>query len=1459
MSPRHAAVIGLVLAALLAASPSFAVVHVVGTNGSTFFSNTAGATWSATGVPSASVSLFGVWYTSDSNGIAVGNGNSIFQTFNGGTTWSPVTSPITTVYNDVMFPDAQNGYIAAADGHILKTVNGGSTWTTPSPGVGAGMVSVFFINASTGWAAGIGGVVARTTTGGTTWNNAAVSPATDLNDIFFIDANTGWAVGKTGHIWKSTNGGVSWSPETSGTSADLAAVWFTSSTLGFACGGDRILLKTTNGGTNWSPVTLPTVMQQSGLFDVMFADPDTGLVVGSGQNAFFTTDGGTNWQFANPDPDPTNVWQAVHVTRPPGPTPNVTITVNSVPTGRMVNFDGATNTTPFTKTFPSGESHTLATPTPQPGPTGTQYAFSQWSGGSTSTGASITIAPTANTTYTANMTTQYQLTMSSAAHGSTTPAAGTSFRNAGSAVNISASPSPGYTFSGWTGSGSGSYTGPNSPQSIVMNGPITETPSFTLSTITTTITTNPAGKQVIVNNVPHTAPFQLTQNANLPITIDVPSPQTVNSTERLTYASWSDGGAQSHTITPSSSQTFTASFDTEYFLDTGVAQGLGTVTPTSRWVSAGQRVAMDFTPNSGYFLFLWTDGVSGAAISLVPRYSFFMNGPVSIRGNFSNLTPVPVTVGVTPPGKQFKVVGLPFTTTQSFDWPKGLNLQLAAVTPQNRADNLERWIYDHWSDGGASTHFANPGSALSNPYTVTYQAQFPLTMATVGVPGTTNPAAGVTWEDSAAVVQITATPGQGNRFVSWTGSGAGSYTGTQNPRNVTVANAFSETATFEITPFLKITAPSVATNLVAGEPVSLTWNTNVGGNVTIQWRNGPAGANNTIVASTPNDGQYTWTPPDMPMNTLYLRVADAVDSDPVDLVGPFTLCDPYFAAGPVNGAAFTSAPEQVTYGDYNEDGILDLLYTSEAGFAKRLGLGSGGVGNGGFAAAVLTQLLARSRSVEAVDIDRDDRLDLVVGMDDGRLLTFRGDGTGAVGNGNFLPASQVSGGSSLRDLEPGDFNEDGNVDIVAADSSLGVLFYAGSAAIGLLSPVATSVGGMARVVKACDFNGDGIQDLVVGTQGVAGHDLAILRGQGIGAKGDGAFVLVSALGSAGTTSDIVVRDFDGDGHADFAWIDDALHQLKVARFTGIDGNTNPVFAIGPAIALSTGARSLAAGDFDRDGHVDLAVTETGTPRVRVFAGAGDGSFALLTTIPTTSTGVDVAVAEDFLEDNRPDLAIASTSGSAMITDVWTGGLTTCAPATQSVALTSQNAPGTVVNTGAELPITWATVGAGLSAVDVDLSRDDGARWETIARNVPGTALSWTVTPPAATTCRIRVRESGMRNRGDTSDATFQITNNTIGVDPVPAVAALSAAWPNPSRGQTWISLSLPKDARATLVVYDLAGRIVRRLVDGPLTAGVHPVAGDGMDERGAKVSGGVYFVRARWPGFAAERRVVLVH
>jgi hypothetical protein len=88
---------------------------------------------------------------------------------------------------------------------------------------------------------------------------------------------------------------------------------------------------------------------------------------------------------------------------------------------------------------------------------------------------------------------------------------------------------------------------------------------------------------------------------------------------------------------------------------------------------------------------------------------------------------------------------------------------------------------------------------------------------------------------------------------------------------------------------------------------------------------------------------------------------------------------------------------------------------------------------------------------------------------------------------------------------------------------------------------------------------------------------------------------------------------------------------------------------------------------------------------------------------------------------------------------------------------------------------------------------------------------------------------------------------------VPGSLALSAAYPNPARGRSTLVLTLESADRVEVAVYDVLGRRVARLHDGPLASGTHPFTiGD------AALPAGLYLVRAASAAGTATRRITIL-
>ncbi len=89
-------------------------------------------------------------------------------------------------------------------------------------------------------------------------------------------------------------------------------------------------------------------------------------------------------------------------------------------------------------------------------------------------------------------------------------------------------------------------------------------------------------------------------------------------------------------------------------------------------------------------------------------------------------------------------------------------------------------------------------------------------------------------------------------------------------------------------------------------------------------------------------------------------------------------------------------------------------------------------------------------------------------------------------------------------------------------------------------------------------------------------------------------------------------------------------------------------------------------------------------------------------------------------------------------------------------------------------------------------------------------------------------------------------------------AALLGARPNPFAGRTQVGFVLPADARASLRIYDVGGRLVRVLVEGPTPAGVHRVDWDGADDRGRAARSGIYFAKLTAGATNRTERILLL-
>ncbi|MGA2344841.1 MAG: FG-GAP-like repeat-containing protein, partial [Candidatus Sulfotelmatobacter sp.] len=355
------------------------------------------------------------------------------------------------------------------------------------------------------------------------------------------------------------------------------------------------------------------------------------------------------------------------------------------------------------------------------------------------------------------------------------------------------------------------------------------------------------------------------------------------------------------------------------------------------------------------------------------------------------------------------------------------------------------------------------------------------------------------------------------------------------------------------------------------------------------------------------------------------------------------------------------SPVVLVAGDVNEDGCPDVIDFDNLGIATVF-LGNcdstfqppsfyEGEGDFAWAAAL-------------VDVNGDGHLDLVYsgvwantgyGQVAGNLLAVNfGDG-----KGHFGPAHVYRGGQTSFGLAVADFNHDGHPDVITAnqDSDSATIFLNdGKGGFGV--PTGEYIGYISGSTPSgpvnapytsftpADVNGDGNPDLVqilVGQGYPNPAQAAVMLNDGTGHFGPAIYSPV-AEGTFNVT-DYLLGDFRNTGRPDL---------VTISSYFGEGGpGTQLAFApnagggsFGPATVTQLSVSgTLAAGDFNHDGNLDLAIaagaSQSGTASITIYLGHGDGTFTAQPPInfSTNSAGhwIQGLWVGDFNGDGKTDL------------------------------------------------------------------------------------------------------------------------------------------------------------------------------------------------------------------------------
>jgi hypothetical protein len=108
------------------------------------------------------------------------------------------------------------------------------------------------------------------------------------------------------------------------------------------------------------------------------------------------------------------------------------------------------------------------------------------------------------------------------------------------------------------------------------------------------------------------------------------------------------------------------------------------------------------------------------------------------------------------------------------------------------------------------------------------------------------------------------------------------------------------------------------------------------------------------------------------------------------------------------------------------------------------------------------------------------------------------------------------------------------------------------------------------------------------------------------------------------------------------------------------------------------------------------------------------------------------------------------------------------------------------------------------------------------------------------------------------NATIGTGSRAYELKPVPAEFALKDNYPNPFNPRTTIQYDLPISGNVSVIIYNVAGQEVKRLVNSAQEAGYHSVVWNGTNLSGGKAAAGIYFYQIQAGGFVRTKKMLLL-
>ena len=345
-----------------------------------------------------------------------------------------------------------------------------------------------------------------------------------------------------------------------------------------------------------------------------------------------------------------------------------------------------------------------------------------------------------------------------------------------------------------------------------------------------------------------------------------------------------------------------------------------------------------------------------------------------------------------------------------------------------------------------------------------------------------------------------------------------------------------------------------------------------------------------------------------------------------------------------------------TWGDYDNDGDLDLLL---AGTDGGLGVFTKLYRNNGGLDPTFTEIAAGLMGIfwGAVawgDYDNDGDLDIVLtGYNGGPVSKVYRNNGGASPTFTDMGAGLVNVSDSA--VGWGDYDNDGDLDILLSGWTGSVSLtkvYRNDA--GIFTDVGAALEGVSSSSVAWgDYDKDGDLDIVLAGTPSGGAPISRLYRNNGGASPT--FTDVGAGLTGAYVSSVAWGDYDNDGDLDIL-LSGSTGAVAFAKVYRNAGGSNPTFTDVGAALPAIYTSSVAWGDYDNDGDLDIALTGRfwdGTPISAVYASSG-GANPTFSDIGAGLTGVFTSSAAwgDYDNDDDLDILLTGSTGTAGVTKLY---------------------------------------------------------------------------------------------------------------------------------------------------------------------------------------------------------------